>query len=432
VGWHRDEESRIHVVQAKAKAAGTAATAGSGAVPATPSSSRRKSITASMSMSMSMSANANADAGSSGSSSSSRVVVDDMSVPLKELVLDYLTHHGYARTAQAFRAQNERGAEHGMTGILSTSTSTSSGRSERYASGDSMDMDEAHREYHTGADDGLSPDERDMRSRQKIIEAILAGDVDSAMADTKRQFPAVLDAQKGLVHFKLKCRAFVELLLEAAAALRRVKLEAAMATAAGASSVKTVSSESTVKSHSDSDWEGVADADDMDVDMTDDAFDSPQPTPPPAPPIDLKQKQREVFIDADADAPPSKSATHAHAQMVLNRALGYGQVLHAEYARDTRPVVQSVFKSTFSLVAYEDPLGGSAPPEIVKFAGQSARAELAEELNRAILESQGRATKSTLESVYRQAMGTVIELGLFGVGTAAYADAEKEFLRADL
>jgi len=56
---------------------------------------------------------------------------------------------------------------------------------------------------------------------------------------------------------------------------------------------------------------------------------------------------------------------------------------------------------------------------------------LADELNRAILESQERATKSTLESVYRQAMGSVIELGLVGVGVAAYADADKEFLQAD-
>ncbi|KDQ19805.1 hypothetical protein BOTBODRAFT_378313 [Botryobasidium botryosum FD-172 SS1] len=469
VSWHRDEESRIRIVQAKEGPQGpsTSTSASANAALASSSSSRRKSLTISgaISASTSTNSNINAEAGPSGAGPSSLAKAGgDMSTPLKELVLDYLIHHGYARTARAFRKQSERGAEHGMAGVLSASVSRSSlarpgGRSasmRALESGDSMDMDDADRrlrEYPTDThptpydEPDMSPEEQDTRSRQKIIEAILAGDIDSALADTKREFPAVLDAQKGLMHFKLKCRAFVELLLGAAAALKKVKLEAAMAAAAAPNtrSVRTLSTDSTVRSDAggegpaDANTDGDADVDDMDVDMTDDTFDSPQHTPPPAlPPIDLKQKKKEVFNDASGGAadgeaapPPSSSKSAAqHAQVVLGRAVAYGQTVHAEYVRDTRPTVQSVFKRTFSLLAYEDPLG-SAPPEIVRFAGQSARVELADELNRAILESQERATKSTLESVYRQAMGSVIELGLVGVGAAAYADADKEFLQAD-
>lgn len=47
-------------------------------------------------------------------------------------------------------------------------------------------------------------------------------------------------------------------------------------------------------------------------------------------------------------------------------------------------------------------------------------------------ESQGRPTQSILELVYRQAVGTVVELGFIGRGAAAFADAEKEFLQADI
>lgn len=45
-------------------------------------------------------------------------------------------------------------------------------------------------------------------------------------------------------------------------------------------------------------------------------------------------------------------------------------------------------------------------------------------------ESQGRPTRPVLESLYRQTAVCVQQLGLLGVGAAAFADMSKEFLDA--
>ena len=43
-------------------------------------------------------------------------------------------------------------------------------------------------------------------------------------------------------------------------------------------------------------------------------------------------------------------------------------------------------------------------------------------------ESQGKPTHPALETLYRQTAACVIQLGLLGVGAAAFADMQKEFL----
>ena len=43
-------------------------------------------------------------------------------------------------------------------------------------------------------------------------------------------------------------------------------------------------------------------------------------------------------------------------------------------------------------------------------------------------ESQGRPSRPALERLYRQVATTVVQLGMVGVGAAAYADMQKEFL----
>lgn len=53
----------------------------------------------------------------------------------------------------------------------------------------------------------------------------MAGDVDGALNDTTTAFPTVLEREQGLMLFKLRCRKFVELILEAADALRRTQGE---------------------------------------------------------------------------------------------------------------------------------------------------------------------------------------------------------------
>lgn len=46
-------------------------------------------------------------------------------------------------------------------------------------------------------------------------------------------------------------------------------------------------------------------------------------------------------------------------------------------------------------------------------------------------ESQGRPAHPTLERLYRQTAACIVQLGLLGVGAAAFADMPKEFLDVD-
>jgi len=114
------------------------------------------------------------------------------------------------------------------------------------------------------------------------------------------------------------------------------------------------------------------------------------------------------------------------AKMALHTALQYGQTLEADYKNDHRPEVRGHLKRTFGVVAYPDPL--AAGGEVAEMAGQEARARLANELNQAILESQGKPAHPALEMLYRQTAACVVQLGLMNVGAAAFADMSTEFL----
>lgn len=44
------------------------------------------------------------------------------------------------------------------------------------------------------------------------------------------------------------------------------------------------------------------------------------------------------------------------------------------------------------------------------------------------IESQGKPPQPTLETLYRHTAASVVQLGLLGVGSAAFADMPREFL----
>lgn len=64
-------------------------------------------------------------------------------------------------------------------------------------------------------------------ARSKIVKSLIAGDVDGALRDTAATFPTVLEREQGLMLFKLRCRKFVELILDTADALKRTQGECA-------------------------------------------------------------------------------------------------------------------------------------------------------------------------------------------------------------
>ncbi|KAJ7651980.1 concanavalin A-like lectin/glucanase domain-containing protein, partial [Mycena polygramma] len=280
---------------------------------------------------------------------------------INNLVLSYLAHHGYAQTARAFQKQCT-----GSSGVSSTS-------------GDpDVDMDGS----------GPLGLDGDMELRTKIVNSVVAGDIDAALSETKAHYPTVLEADEGLMLFKLRCRKFVELLLEATELHKRMKAAEPV------------------------------DDDEMGMDIDDDAIPLGSPVTPRYIPTGTK---RVTF-------PPGRTSSKAQVESALNQAIIYGQALLNDYSSDKRPEVQTMFNRTVGIVAWHDPIehGGVA----AEVAGPEARVDLANELNQAILRSQGRPAQPALESIYRYTAACVYQLGVSGFGAAAFADMQKEFIDA--
>ncbi|KAI0327266.1 SPRY-domain-containing protein [Cubamyces sp. BRFM 1775] len=347
---------------------------------------------------------------------------EESKAPLRKLVLAYLAHHGYARTARAFQKQcAERSkAAAGKDSIQSkpapvdedtamavdtddtraTGTASTSGAgSSTAADGDLLDYDS---EY------GL---DRDLNTRLSITNAIIRGDIDTALSLIRANHPTVLEREQGLILFRLRCRKFVELDLQAGAALRKVReaeREASLARPReGTSGIKT--------------FDGVGDGvvGEMDgVGAMD--VDDPSPEAHHAPSTSAPT------VSAPTPAQNTHAMLSAMAKDALHTALSYGQQLETDYKNDTRPGVRAHLRRSFGIVAYEDPI--AAGGEVAEIAGQAARDALAAEVNQAILESRGRPAHPALETLYRQTSACVTRLGLLGVGAAAFADVRKEFL----
>ncbi|KAF8707639.1 SPRY protein, partial [Rhizoctonia solani] len=309
---------------------------------------------------------------------------DALRRPLKALVLAYLTHHGYSSTARTLRASIAAGG----------------------GSGEDTSMDE-ERQVETA----LALDEDDTVARQRIVRAVTIGDIDSALTEIENRYPAFVTADRddgtddedgmdedgcgnngtaamGMVMFRLRCRKLVEMLLAA---------------------------------------EG-------------DELGEAEPGTPTKNSLALKGKDKgkgRAGSEADADgdvnmvstSPLILNPTTTSALGSLANALEYGQFLHQKYGRDTRPSVQAELRAASGLVAYTDPR--TAMGHARELVNPGARAKLADEVNRVILSSQGRPEHTALESVYRQTAVVTEVLAREGVGQAAFADVEKEFLGGD-
>ncbi|TDL28944.1 SPRY-domain-containing protein [Rickenella mellea] len=340
----------------------------------------------------------------------------DFQTPINKLVLSYLTHHGYEKTARAFQTQLDA-----KRGVRSAPKHLSSSSSRDPRVNGSVDTDiKMETEDMTSSVsqldfDGLEPEgpnHDELQSRQRIVNAVLTGDIDRALEETRERHPAVLEREDGIMLFKLRCRKFVELVLESSEALKRVKADAE-------------ASEVEIEVDGKGGYDGRDSGNAMEVD-DDNAHLPPTTngyangTGSAAIPIHRpSSRKREV------SRPPLVPSV-SKCQTTLSDAVAYGKQLQADYKGDTRPEVQSLFKRTFGLVAYDDPL--EAGGDVAELASQEARSRLAQEVNQAILESQGRPSRPALERMYRQTSATLTQLGLMGVGAAAFADMTNEFL----
>ncbi|KIM84722.1 hypothetical protein PILCRDRAFT_67832 [Piloderma croceum F 1598] len=315
--------------------------------------------------------------------------------PINQLVLSYLSHHGYAKTARAFQAQYvdmdmdlTPPSKKSSTALPTTTTTTLS--------------------TFDGWGPGTHPNDIELRTR--IVNSVIEGDIDTALNETARWHPKVLEREEGLMLFKLRCRKFVELLLEAAELKKRMKREEA-AGCAGVGEGKS----------------GFVDGMDVDDGLEDgvNGFGGGSGSGSSgSSAIPIKAKRKHSISHSDWTG-----AAAAQYESALSSAILYGQALQSDYKTDSRPEVQAIFNRTFGVVAYEDPL--EAGGDVAEVAGQEARVALATELNQDILQSQGRPAHPTLERLYRQTAACILQLGLLGVGAAAFADMPKEFLDVD-
>ncbi|KAJ6573966.1 SPRY-domain-containing protein [Mycena vulgaris] len=294
------------------------------------------------------------------------VTEEQAKVAINKLVLSYLAHHGYAKTARAFQKQSL-----GSSGVSS-------------AGDHDVEMDGSG----VSLPDGALGFDRDMEVRTQIVKSVVAGDIDTALSETKTHYPTVLEADEGLMLFKMRCRKFVELLLDATELHKRMKTEEHV------------------------------DDDEMGMDIDDDAI-----------PLGSPVSTRFALMGSKSVSfSPTRTASKAQVESALNQAIIYGQTLLNDYTSDKRPEVQMMFNRTIGLVAWHDPIehGGVA----AEVAGPEARIELANELNQAILRSQGRPAHPALETIYRHTAACVHQLAVSGVGAAAFADMQKEFIDA--
>jgi Ran-binding protein 9/10 len=280
-----------------------------------------------------------------------------MKAPVRQLVLSYLAHHGYARTARAFQAQCE-------------------GKRSAFGSFDvDMDTDDAPRASTSSS--GFDA-ELDLRARIDIVNAVLRGDIDAALEGTQEHHPSVLEREQGLMRFKLRCRKFVELILRASDALKRVQAQ---------EQEKAKVHESKLEPDA-MDGSGAMDVDDPSPEAhptsSDTSLDGS--VPPAARDTTLhylaSTPASAAVLRTPATAPPSATSA-LEAKAALETAIEYGQGLETDYKHDLRPEVRTHLKRTFGVVAFADPL--AAGGEVADMAGQEARARLANELNQAIL-----------------------------------------------
>jgi hypothetical protein len=270
----------------------------------------------------------------------SALTEDESKFVLSELVLSYLVHHGYAKAARAFHKQQQKGPSKLQE--------------------DDVEMDGAR------VGEELDDFEGDIERRTAIVNSVMKGDIDTTLEEIRRYYPTVLEADDGLVLFKLRCRKLVELILETNEIKR------------GISNGKEREESPTGVSGSNTGRQ-LLDDDGMNMDVDDDALDF-------APSIHLSPHQsksisrRSPSVESSSTSRPT---TTAKFEAALTAAIEYGQNFNNDYKLEKRPELRQMFEQASSVIAWNNPFeaGGDA----AGVAGQEARVVLANEVNEAIL-----------------------------------------------
>ncbi|PVG00698.1 SPRY-domain-containing protein [Serendipita vermifera] len=345
-----------------------------------------------------------------------RMQEENLRPPMADLVMDYLIIQGFGKTAKAFQNQvSQKTLPKDAIKHISNPLA------------DSMDVDD-HTEYHD-----RSVFEA-MERRTQITRLITAGDIDSALSSIKAYFPDALTYESGLVNFKLRCRRFIELVLEAHGVKksRAADVDTSITDGAGAGAVAA---------------EG---ANAMDLDDDDNDLMSPStlgsswalngsgPTPFS---LASKSKGKQTTRRRSSGSRPSSTQgrassrgrkgseslinpTSSSSEVIkqLERVLEYGTTLQQEWERDERQFIKDKLHETLGLLAFDNPADDPRSKDLVS---QEARLELAEDVNKAILATTIGVTSSSLEQLYRHTGTAMQALGAINVGSGAFMDVSR-------
>ncbi|KAJ5175552.1 Ran-binding protein [Penicillium canariense] len=269
---------------------------------------------------------------------------------LQELVAQFLAHDGYVETARAFAEE-----------VATETAALQNGQQEPLKK---YEVEEDHEAI----------------NRNKIRAAILDGDIDKALKHTKAYYATVLEDHPH-IHFKLRCRKFLEMM--------RRSNELNTATALAASK----------RGRADS--PGIADEHAV---------------------FDQEMELDDGGWDGDGMDTEEPEAT-AQFNELLTEAVQYGQQLCMDYPSDENGGDKKMLDDIFSLVAYADPKS-SVHGHYLDPAGRVA---VAEELNSAILVSLGKSSAAALERLYQQTEVLVNEISEDG-GAGAFINVRNDVL----
>lgn len=218
------------------------------------------------------------------------------------------------------------------------------------------------------------PIDMEASNRQRIRAFVTAGDMDSALQMLDQVFPEVLQ-QNEVLQFRLRCRKFIEMMRACAQAGEfNEKSEV----------VEWLNQDTSVPDEKNG----------CDVSMED--------------------ISRPLVRDTYHNGPQKDS------KVLLDEAIQYGQQLQSIYANQPNPIYRTGLEQAFSLLAYSDPLASPVSHLLLP----SLRAEIAEDINRAILVSSGKSARSELEEIVASVGAKV-----GAVKGAEFINVQRDFLR---
>lgn len=306
---------------------------------------------------------------SSTSEQPSKLQEEDMSEFIQGLVSSYFSYMGYLDTARAFKNECIKEQK-----LVDDAVNPIENKNTKSVVDQDTEMTDISDNLNS-AEDEYSTEDLNILNRQKIGNYIVSGKIDKSLKLLATFYPQVIQNEKSLVVFKLRCQKFIEL------------------------AKKTF----------------IDDKENIDTD--DDLYKTNL-----TPNISSTGIANE---DSDDEMPINK-------EEALQTAIKYGQELREIYKNDSRSFVQDKLSKTFSLLAYEKapvtskptvptltgPLSLSSVPystgnEAYSLLSPAERYALAEEVNAQILVTMGKQPIPALKKVVQNTMSLVWDLTNF-------------------